>query len=363
MRIKMLLILFLMIQYSSSANVEDQSFKVNYGGTITISLTSAEININTWNRPEVQIRTGDDERLDIRYQANSLTINSRHGDVSELMINIPEKFNVNIKLTAGDVRLMGSLSGNLEIRNSGGDVSFNDIKGDVNLTTGGGNIKGNNVTGGVNIKSFGGDIYLGDIKGSTRIETGGGNIRLRDIKKVEFIKTAGGNIIMNDVLGNGSIITGGGNIDVKRIEGNTSIFSSGGNIKVRESDGKITVKTNAGEIRIREAKGSLNAFTESGDILINLTRETKTTELFSRNGDIRVNVPADLNATITAKSKDPGWWRDDNDFQETFKSDFKAATVSKNKKNQEVEVIYKLNSGAAEVKIRNEHGEIILKRI
>jgi hypothetical protein len=342
---------------------QEESIEVSPGGKLIISLSSSDITINTWGRNEIQIRSSEEDgKLSITKNATTVTIKSRQSFDTDLSLNIPENFNIEVHVSAGDFKLNGNLKGSIDVTNSGGDILFNNVSGKVSIKTGGGNIKGNSINSSAVIKSYGGDITLSDVKGRCLIETGGGNIKVNSVQNVEKISTSGGNIIIRNASGNGNIFTGGGNIDVNMSDGNLTYLSYGGDIRINEAGGRINVKSGGGTIRIKELKGSVTAKNESGDILINLTTQSNNSEIKTMHGNIRIGVPENFKATLIAKSKDPDWWKDEKSAGETIKSDFRESSLRRNKSRQQIEASYELNGGGTRILLETNYGDISIKK-
>lgn len=341
----------------------EQSVKVNPGGTLSVHLSSSDITINVWQKNEVFIRTPGDDDVRISGSNNRIRVEQgASGYVDNVFINIPSVFNIIVNTGAGDLKINGDITGNLEVYNSGGDIDFRNINGRAAIKTGGGNIRGNDINGNIELRSSGGDIYIGTVTGKTLIVSGGGNIRLNKISNVQLIRTSGGNIMMKDAAGNGEISTGGGNIEISRAEGNLNILSSGGDIRVNEISGKMNTKTGGGTIRIKKVNGILLANTNSGEIIANFYRLSGASKLYSGNGNIRIGAAGKLNAKIIARTKDNNWWEDENTASENIISDFKLLSLKRNKKNQEVEEVFEINDGGHLIELRTSYGDIIIRK-
>jgi hypothetical protein len=364
MKLLILLLLTSAIVFSAE-RYDERVLKVNPGGTLDIDLASSDIIINTWNRNEIQFRTGEDESLQIKYSSSRVVVRAgRTNQIITLSVNMPAHFNIDINTSAGDHIINGNIKGNLKIRNSGGDVTFNDVNGSVFVRMGGGDLSGHDISGSVKIESYGGDISLSAIKGRTYVVTGGGNIKINSSKQIEKIKSTGGNLLIKEASGNGEITTGGGNIDIGTASGNLKINTFGGDIKISETSGRIIAKTSGGIIRIKEVSGSIDAHTGAGDIYVNFSSQAKNSSLSTGNGNIRVGVAGNLSANIKAKMKDPEWWKNESGSDEVIKSDFKLSSFQRNKAGQEVTAVYETGGSRSSVNINLEtnYGDIFIKK-
>jgi hypothetical protein len=349
----------------SAGRLDDRVFKVSPGGTLDIDLSSADIIINTWDKNEIQFRTDEDEFLEIKISSNRVIVRpGRSHLTTAVSVNMPAHFNIDINTSAGDHIINGNIKGNIKIKNSGGDVTFNDVNGSVSVRLGGGDLFGHDISGSVKVESYGGDISLSAIKGRTYVVTGGGNIKINSSRQIEKIKSTGGNLLIKEAAGNGEITTGGGNIDIGTASGNLKINTFGGDIKISETSGRIIAKTFGGIIRIKEVSGSIDAYTGAGDIYVNFSSQTKNSSLSTGNGNIRVGVAGNLSANIKAKMKDPEWWKNESGSEEVIKSDYKMTSFQRNKGRQEVTALYETSGSRSSVVINLEtnYGEIFIKK-
>lgn len=344
------------------ANAGEQSITVNPGGMLSIDLGYTDLIINVWQKNEVLIRTSEYQRLKTGYNNNQVIIReSAQGFTGLLTINIPYKFNINIRLGAGNVKINGDLRGNLEVDNSGGEIYFKNITGTANINTGGGSIHGSNIKGSAVLKSSGGDISAEVIDGPTSVITGGGDIRLTVAEAVKIIRTSGGNIFLKRASGDGEIYSGGGNVSVNQAAGKLKIKSSGGDIRIDGLKGKITAETINGTLRLKNITGSILARTESGDIVADFKQGLSDSRLLTGNGSVRISLESRIGVKIAVRTRDNEWW-DENSTPGNIKSDFKMTSLRKNQSTRQVEANYILNGGGPNIQIQAVHGEIVIRK-
>lgn len=93
--------------------------------------------------------------------------------------------------------------------------------------------------------------------------------------------------------------TGGGDISVPEAPNGAYVTTGGGKIRVGPSGGQVYVQTGGGGIDVGPASGSVEAVTGAGDVNINLQgANDHSVRVASGNGDVTLEVPADLNATL-----------------------------------------------------------------
>lgn len=231
----------------------EKQFSVNEGGDLFVDADAGTIKINSWDKNEVNIVVeveGSDSRaekysVEFRQEGNAVYVTGKVKDRSffkwhvgnldaRYTINVPKKFNTNVKT-------------------SGGDVDSKDLIGKVNYSTSGGNI----------------DVEK--IEGETVISTSGGNVNAHDIVGNVEAETSGGNVICENVKGNVDGSTSGGDVEVNYVDGRVKAGTSGGNvtIKVNGDNKGINAETSGGDIDIFVKDGigaDIDAETTGGSV-------------------------------------------------------------------------------------------------
>jgi len=277
---------------------------------------------------------------------------------SDFFIKVPYNFNTNVRTSGGDVAL-SSVVGTQGLSTSGGDIEIVEVRGNLNGHTSGGDINIRRAEGVLEIGTSGGDIEIedfnGDLKGNTsggdigltriqasgQVTTSGGDIDIVNLRaktftartsggdigadKVEsdlYLNTSGGDIIIGQVVGNVEVHTSGGDVEVRQVDKNLKATTSGGDINVGLVKGYCYVRTSGGDIEVDRAY-DLEAITSGGDILANgvvgyiyartsggdiearkLLKSgvsNNSVDLETSGGEIRVTLPANMNATIDAE--------------------------------------------------------------
>lgn len=262
-------------------DVETRSFDVAAGGTLTMDVSGASIEIKTGNSNTIDVkvikkaRTNDkakaermfkDYKIDYDHSGDDLTIESKNKRKKSLLtfgrnyvavrfiLTIPEKYN-------------------LDLYTSGGSISVADLTGRVKAKTSGGSIKMQDCTGDVDVKTSGGSIRIGKVEGEVEAHTSGGSITVEEVMGTVNAKTSGGSVsatITKQPKGDCSLKTSGGSIKVKLagdIKVDLDAATSGGSVstdfpvmvKGKRSKRKLKTEINGGgpELYLRTSGGSV----------------------------------------------------------------------------------------------------------
>ena len=283
-----------------------RSFDVKDAGDLTIRDISGSVSVVGEARRDVQIierfrinsysesgaeKILQNEKARFVQKGNTIIVEGqRHSRrySSDFIIKTPQRFNLDIKTSGGDLDIE-SITGANKLGTSGGDIEMDLIVGDVEAHTSGGDISINESKGDLSVSTSGGDITLKQVRGNIQAETSGGDIVLRQIKGKTTVSTSGGDINVVDLEGDRlEATTSGGDIGADEIRGNTRLHTSGGNIVVGKIEGSLDAMTSGGNIEIKEVFHSLNAHTSGGNIRVGLVAED--CRLVTSGGNIEVAV-------------------------------------------------------------------------
>jgi DUF4097 and DUF4098 domain-containing protein YvlB len=237
------------------------------------------------------------------------------------------------------------VDGKVDLTTSGGDVLVEDVKGDLSINTSGGNIHVGSIAGLSDVHTSGGDIEIERVGKKLTAETSGGNVHVGDIGSDVMVETAGGDIILDHVAGGATLSTAGGNIELKSAHGDVIMKTAGGDVRADSIVGSIDAKTSAGNIE-----------------LMLIPSGSRKSRLSTNVGDVRLYIPENAKATITARNRIRNWggWFDSN--EDAISSDYKEDTFDNDGRNREVRATYSLNGGGQAVSIEASMGNIqILK--
>ena len=185
-------------------------------GVVEIENVSGLIEINGWDRPEVEVTgtAGDKvERVDVSGTENRTSIHvlARTGGWESnsevhLVVNVPRKSSVSATLVSADLKIAGvqgdvklqSVSGSVS-GEVGGDVRTNTVSGDVRLTA--------RSAKSIEVKTISGDIFLTGGGGEVEITTvsGDAKIELASLARGRFKSISGDFSVSLSLISDGQV--------------------------------------------------------------------------------------------------------------------------------------------------------------
>ena len=137
--------------------------------------------------------------------------------------------------------------------------------------------------------------------------------------------------------------------------------TGGGDIRLNNPQEEIIAKTGSGSIYIQNASNKMNIFTGSGDAEIFCSSLYKgNSEIKTNNGNVILNLPASIKATVTAKINSRGADDQEDSNPDNIKSDFKASTIDRHE--DVINVAYQINGGGGNINVIVENGNFELKK-
>jgi DUF4097 and DUF4098 domain-containing protein YvlB len=358
------------IARAADAGDKSKSFPAHKNGSLEVSLRGGGIRITPWDKDEVVIEAdgGDEEsfsRLNISQKDNTITLNDRSswGDSwsSDLTVKVPSQFNLDIQTSEGNIEINGPLSGTLKGATSAGDIYLGNLGGSIEMSTSGGDIQSGDIKGKLQLHTAGGDIHIGTISDNTEVFTSGGDLSIEGTGRNLVARTSGGEVRIGDVGGDADVSTAGGNIVVGKVAGNTSLNTGGGDIRLAGASGSVNVRTGGGNMMLNSVSGSVNAKTGGGDIDLQLIPQGKgLTTLSTSAGNIRLYVPENARATINARVRARGFWRNHRD-EFSIRSDFNAESYEKGEHGGDIRATYVLNGGGDTITLETMMGDIEIR--
>lgn len=349
-----------------------QSFSVTKGGRLEVDTESGDIRILPWEKNEVFVRVDgvserDSDRVKMSQSGNTVTVRyrSRWGWFSggrnvRFEINVPSQFDIELETAGGDIDIRGIITGEVKGQTSGGDIRIENIIGSVSMKTSGGDISAKKVQGKSALKTSGGDIQVGVAGGDIEAVTAGGDIKIDEAGKNLTAKTAGGDITVGDAGGDAILSTAGGDVSVGKVSGKAVLSTAGGDIELRGATGIVTAKTAGGDIKLENVSGSVEAKTAGGDVVAEVipTRNGKS-RLSSSGGDVKLYIPENAKATISARIKVHNWPIGKNEYE--IVSDFKPEKHERD--DDEIRAIILLNGGGEDISLSTVNANIEIRKL
>jgi len=356
----------LAVQYA----VVSESFSVSHGGTLTVDVAGADINIRSeQNSVTVNVKGLRDEYrqwLEISQVANGVLVKfdpeKRIRNIDSLVfeIGVPREFNIDAETSGGDITLFTEIKGAVSVETSGGDITFQEkIIGMLKAETSGGDIEVSDVEGELNVSTSGGDIEIGNVVGNVEAETSGGDIEIQNVQGKVDASTSGGDIQVKQVSGDASVKTAGGDLEVGVIGGDLEAATAGGDITVEEVHGKTEAETAGGDLNLEKLGGDFSAATVGGDVLVSLTG-SYAGEMSTLGGDLTLLLPASAQVSIEAEIKLSG---NDSDDENPITSEFgEIDIIKRGAVVKSVSSNFDINGGGPVIEIHSLSGSIAVKK-
>jgi DUF4097 and DUF4098 domain-containing protein YvlB len=348
-----------------------ESFSVGAGGNLNVAVDRGDIRIRTGHTGVSVEAVGIDERereyLKIYQDSSTVFVEfdppAHSRSEPRFSISVPSEFNVVLSTAGGDIQITGNLTGTIEGKTAGGDVSMDDVSGNVMMKTAGGDIEIGVAGGEVRLTTAGGDITMGAADGNVQVTTAGGDITVGDVGNDLDAKTAGGDIETGNIGGSAKVRTAGGDVEVGEVYASAELTTAGGDIDLQGANGTVKAKTAGGDLRLRKVTGSIDGKTSGGDIVAELDPQAPgPSELKTAGGDIRLSLPASANVSISAVIKIRGNWEEQLQDVEVV-SDFPGAEVVRSRENREVRADFSVGSGGEEIVLETVNGNIYIRKM
>jgi len=412
MKIKYAILIFLMVwataaradrfEYDGIRYVGEtvRTFKVNEGGELNALHLIGDVSIEGVPGNEVVVTEKfkidayseisarqilESDKAQIEQRGNTIQIVDEERSrryTSDYEIKVPQKFNLAVHTSGGDVNLT-EVSGNQKLNTSGGDIEITRASGTLKANTSGGDIRLRRVTGDLNAVTSGGDVEISECAGALIAHTSGGDIVMRENKVTGEATTSGGDIVIVRLIGKEfRAHTSGGDVKTEQTDGPLSLTTSGGDIEVNETYGPLKVHTSGGDINIRKADSNLEVSTSGGDIVaegvtgrISARTSGGDVEAYkvlrkgvndhaitmeTSGGSVVLYLPADLPASIDAEVKLTRY----SDKRGSIKSDYPLKVVRTERgSTMYITATGNINNGGSPVRLRTTNGDIRIIKI
>src|SRR5262245_39282195 len=170
----------------SSANASETSKKYDFEKTFQTT-AGKKLNIDLKSGGEIHIIGVDKNQVVVKARL-------RGEDRDELDFNAEE--------TNGSIRVTSEITGGRHSHNASSDLDIEvPTRFDVDLRTMGGDVSINNVEGEISGETMGGELNLQALKGNIQLTTMGGEVMLEDSNLDGSVKTMGGDVVIRNVSG------------------------------------------------------------------------------------------------------------------------------------------------------------------
>lgn len=274
--------------YARMERTVEKTFAVAPGGLLTVSTQGGDVKVRTGGGDQVRVvarqhfRGADNDaeadevardlELTIEQEGNNVRASARYARklsgrifgswppvVVDFVVTIPERFNVDLSTSGGDIDV-GNLTGSARVKTSGGDITLARVQGPVNGSTSGGDIRVTEAVDEVDLGTSGGDIIVGRASGQVKLETSGGDITVERASGALDASTSGGDVrvtLEGPLTQDISLGTSGGDV-VARVDPEAGFHldasTSGGDVEVNG----LTIRIEKGGIGKSRLSGEVN---------------------------------------------------------------------------------------------------------
>jgi len=350
----------------SSSDLE-KSFPVSSGGKLIVSVSGGDIKIRTWDKSEVQMTVrniGDEsDRVEASQNGNTVTVKykvsggwwSSDRDI-RFEFYVPSQFGLDLTTAGGDIDLGGSITGNVELSTSGGDLKIDDVEGSLDGRTSGGDIVAHEVSQKCTLSTSGGDIQVDHAAADLEVNTSGGEITIGTVGKDLKAVTAGGNIDVDKVGGEVDASTASGDVSLGGAGGSVTVSTSGGDINVSSGTGRVEATTSGGDVTVSGITGSVEASSSGGTVKVAMTpKGGEESRIESSGGDVYLYLPSDAKVTVHIEVL--------GGDDDAISSDFPVTLLNKSGSwgNQRAEI--QLNGGGQDIYLHTSSGSAYIQKL
>lgn len=335
-----------------------QSYDLASNGTVGVYNSSGDIRISTWDQNRVKVDAVKEGRREEDFARVQIQVNARPDRV-EIRVVYPSGYNwrgnsvsvnFDIKLprtatinpansSSGDIVITGPVE-RVVARTGSGNLTVTEVKDSAGLTANSGNVQATRIGGELRANAGSGDLTLTNIGSRLIAQSSSGSIQATDVRddatatvasgevRLEKIggravgRSSSGSVWINDVAGDAQAGTMSDNVTVTNVKGRATVNAISGNLVVRNVAEGVRASTVSGSINISDSKGVIHAQTtndiitltniDSRDVIAKTTsggvrftgkiQDGGRYEFESFNGSVILNIPADSNFNLTAKT-------------------------------------------------------------
>lgn len=262
---------------ASTEDVLTRSFEVGEGGTLTMDVHGASIEVDTGKGNVVKvkvIRTAktsseskakeifDKYEIDFNHSGKDVTIEAEYDRGNRIFSGMGRYLRIRFLVTVPQTY-------NLDVKTSGGSISVDEITGDV------------------------------------KAKTSGGSLKFAHVKGPVWARTSGGSITLEGCEGNADVTTSGGSIHIGKVHGEVTAITSGGSIKVKEVMGTINARTSGGSVSAsisKQPEGDCRLTTSGGSVTVHLAEDIKVDlDAKTSGGRVYTDFPVTIRGVISKR--------------------------------------------------------------
>jgi DUF4097 and DUF4098 domain-containing protein YvlB len=140
------------------------------------------------------------------------------------------------------------------------------------------------------------------VKEIWQVRTANGDISGYNLNARIDAETHNGDVELRRIAGSVRIITSNGDIAAEDVEGDAFLKTNNGTVEAAGIRGNLEAETHNGDVGIAESNGSVKVKTYNGDIQASASFVGGDWQVDTRNGSIELELPADGDYTVDAKT-------------------------------------------------------------
>ncbi|MFA6260763.1 MAG: DUF4097 family beta strand repeat-containing protein [Bacteroidia bacterium] len=195
--------------------------------------------------------------------------------------------NLRVKSSSGDITLR-NITGNIDATALYGSQTIKQIKGNLVSNSSSGDVSITEITGNTNVEALYGNIHVIKAEGNVQITSSSGNVSLKSVHgDVCTVEASYGNITASQIQAKLEVHTKSGNINLHGISGFVKAVSLYGTQHISDINGDVLVNSSSGEVTLEDATGFADIHTLYGNIVVNDC--TGNLKLEASSGSIKAN--------------------------------------------------------------------------
>jgi len=186
-----------------------------------------------------------------------------------------------------------------------------------------------------------------------KLTTSAGDLRVSGVRGELEAATTAGDVTVADGAGLTSIGTVAGDVSVRGLAGDLVVKTTSGTVEVRGVEGEVRIGTVSGDVTVLDAASrAVTARTTIGDVTYDgpFARGGRY-EFATHSGDVRLVLPAGVNAEMTMQS-----------FSGSMDTDFPVTLAGARSATRPRTLEFVIGEGGARVRAETFSGDVVLRR-
>jgi len=187
----------------------DTTFAFARGGTVELGQVSGEIIVTGWTKPDIRIHASIERGYleatmsSSRVRITVHSLRNRMGD-SRYELSVPIGTVVRASSVSGDIAVRGT-AGEVRVSTVSGDVEVRDAAERVEIGSTSGDVRASRLRGRLRVSTVSGDLTLDDVNGELYAKSVSGEVHARGtLTGLEFSSVSGDFAFSGDIQGDGS---------------------------------------------------------------------------------------------------------------------------------------------------------------